>query len=71
MGLVVCVGEIVGGTGMPLVGKIADATSLAAPMLMQIGCAVVGGLLSLFLIETAPAVVARRSAAAAAQVSAS
>ena len=71
MGLVVCVGEIVGGTGMPLVGKIADATSLAAPMLMQIGCAVAGGLLSLFLIETAPAVVARRAAAAGAQVSTS
>ena len=63
MGLVVCVGEIVGGTGMPLVGRIADATSLAAPMLMQTGCAIAGGLLSLFLIETAPAVVARRGIA--------
>ena len=56
MGLIVGVGEIIGGFGGPtLAGWIADRTSLAAPILMQAGCALAGGLLSLFLIESAPA----------------
>jgi MFS family permease len=55
MGLVVGVGEIVGGFGGPtLAGWIADQTSLAAPILMQMGCALMGGLLAIFLTETAP-----------------
>jgi MFS family permease len=56
MGLIVGVGEIIGGFGGPtLAGWIADRTSLAAPILMQAGCAVMGGVLSLFLVESAPA----------------
>jgi predicted MFS family arabinose efflux permease len=63
MGLVVGIGEIAGGFGFPTIaGRIADHTSLAAPMLMQLGCAVVGGVLSMFLIETAPVKVAQRAA---------
>jgi MFS family permease len=55
MGLVVCVGEVVGGFAInALTGRLADATSLAAPPLMQAACALVGALLCLFLIETAP-----------------
>ena len=62
MGLVVGIGEIAGGFGLPtLAGRIADHTSLAAPMLMQMGCALVAGVLSMFLIETAPAKLQRRS----------
>jgi hypothetical protein len=60
MGLIVGVGEIIGGFGGPtLAGWIADRSSLAAPILMQAGCAVMGGVLSLFLIESAPAKVAQ------------
>jgi MFS family permease len=60
MGLIVGVGEIIGGFGGPtLAGWVADQTSLAAPILMQAGCAVMGGVLSLFLIESAPAKVGR------------
>lgn len=56
MGLIVGVGEIIGGAGGPaLAGWVADKTSLAAPILMQAGCALMGGVLSLFLIESAPA----------------
>jgi MFS family permease len=60
MGLIVGVGEILGGFGGPtLAGWIADRTSLAAPILMQAGCAVAGGVLALFLEESAPVKVGR------------
>jgi MFS transporter, ACS family, hexuronate transporter len=63
MGLVVCVGEVFGGFGITSVsGALADAWSVTAPILIEAGCAVAGGLLCLFLVETAPA---RLSAAAA------
>jgi MFS family permease len=56
MGLVVGVGEVVGGVVTPTIsGSIADHTSLAAHMVVMIVCALGGGLLSLFLKETAPA----------------
>ncbi len=56
MGLVVGAGEIVGGVLSPTIsGWIADQTSLAAHMVVMMVCAVCGGLLSLFLRETAPA----------------
>jgi MFS family permease len=56
MGLVVGAGEIVGGVLSPTIsGWIADQTSLAAHMVVMIVCALCGGLLSLFLRETAPA----------------
>lgn len=56
MGLVVGIGEIVGGFAVPpIAGTIADQTSLAAPILIEAGCALVGGLFAVFLVETAPA----------------
>jgi len=55
MGLVVGAGEIVGGVLSPTIsGWIADQTSLVAHMVVMIVCAFCGGLLSLFLRETAP-----------------
>lgn len=55
MGLVVGVGELFGGVAAPTVaGAIADSTSLAAPMVVMIVCAAIAGVLSLFLVETAP-----------------
>jgi MFS family permease len=55
MGLVVGAGEIVGGVLSPTIsGWIADRTSLAAHMVVMMVCALCGGLLSLFLRETAP-----------------
>jgi MFS transporter, ACS family, hexuronate transporter len=56
MGLVVCAGEVVGGFGITsLAGKIADLSSRETAILMQAGCALIGGLLCFFLVETAPA----------------
>ncbi len=55
MGLVVCIGEIVGGFGTPLVGgRAADLTTLAAPIQLAAACALGGTILTLFLKETAP-----------------
>jgi len=55
MGLVVGAGEIVGGVLSPTIsGWIADQTSLAAHMVVMMVCALCGGVLSLFLTETAP-----------------
>ena len=58
MGLVVGIGEILGGVCGPiLAGWLADHTSLGrdAPMLMLIACAGIAGVIALFLKETAPA----------------
>lgn len=55
MGLVVCIGEIIGGFGMPLAGGwAADLTTLAAPIQLAAACALGGTILTLFLKETAP-----------------
>ena len=55
MGMVVCIGEIVGGFLLPVLsGWVADQTSLAAPILIAAACALCGGLLGLLLEETAP-----------------
>jgi len=55
MGLIVCVGEVVGGFAFTwLAGVLADRSSLVTPVLIETGCAVVAGLLCLLLIETAP-----------------
>ncbi len=55
MGLVTLVGEVVGGSCAPLIaGKIADLTTLAAPLQIAAACAVGGTILALFLKETAP-----------------
>jgi MFS family permease len=55
MGLVTCIGELVGGFVAPLAGgRAADLTTLAAPIQIAIACAFTAGILSLFLKETAP-----------------
>ena len=55
MGLVVCIGELVGGFASPwLAGALADQSSLRAPMLFVTVCAFLGGVSALFLKETAP-----------------
>lgn len=55
MGLVTCIGEVVGGFGAPLLGgKAADLSTLAAPIQIAAICALGGTVLSLFLKETAP-----------------
>jgi predicted MFS family arabinose efflux permease len=56
LGLVMGLGEFLGGTSVPtLAGSAADHYGLAAPMFIASGCALIGGLLALFLRETAPA----------------
>ena len=55
MGLVVCIGELIGGAAVPpMAGWIADQTSLAAPVIVVGVCAFCGGVAALFLKETAP-----------------
>jgi MFS family permease len=55
MGLVVCIGELVGGAAIPpAAGWIADRTSLAAPVIVVGVCAFCAGVAALFLRETAP-----------------
>ncbi len=55
MGLVVCVGEVLGGSGLvALAGKVADLTQLSTAVLMMAGAGAIGCLLCCFLVETAP-----------------
>ena len=50
LGMVVGLGEILGGVAGPwLAGWAADLYGLRAPLLIQGGCAIVGCLLALFL----------------------
>jgi MFS family permease len=64
MGLVVAIGELIGGAAVPPVaGWIADRTSLAAPVIVVGVCAFCAGVAALFLKETAP----RKVGAAAVQ----
>jgi MFS transporter, ACS family, hexuronate transporter len=66
LGLIVGVGEVVGGAfGPPIAGKLADLYGLQAPMYMAMVCAVMGGLLALGLKETAPVKVGARKLAPA------
>lgn len=70
MGLVVCIGELIGGAAVPpLAGWLADRTSLAAPIVVLGICAFCAGIAALFLIETAPSRIAgaRASRQAAAE----
>jgi len=68
LGMVMGLGEVLGGVSAPAVaGWAADRYSLQVPMFMQAGCAVVAAALALFLTETAPARLARRTAASHAQ----
>jgi predicted MFS family arabinose efflux permease len=55
MGLVVCVGEVLGGSGLvALAGKMADLTQLSTAVLMMAGSGAIGAVLCFFLVETAP-----------------
>jgi MFS family permease len=48
-------GEIIGGVIAPAAaGRVADATSLAAPFWISFACALISAVLTLFLTETAP-----------------
>ncbi len=70
MGLVVCIGELIGGAAVPpLAGWLADRTSLAAPIVVLGICAFCAGIAALFLVETAPSRIAgaRASRQAAAE----
>jgi MFS family permease len=63
MGLVVCIGELIGGAGVPpAAGWIADQTSLAAPVVVVGICAFGAGVAALFLKETAPGKVGHATA---------
>ena len=55
LGMVVGLGEILGGVSAPAIaGRAADHYGLRAPVMMMAVCAVVGTVLALFLRETAP-----------------
>jgi MFS family permease len=55
LGMVVGLGEILGGVGAPAIsGRAADHYGLQAPLMIMVACAVVGTALALFLRETAP-----------------
>jgi predicted MFS family arabinose efflux permease len=61
MGLVVCIGELVGGFASPwLAGVLADSSSLQAPMYYCVVCAFLSGVAALFLKETAPSQVGKK-----------
>jgi MFS family permease len=56
MGLIVCVGELIGGFLTPIAaGRAADLTTLQAPLFISAASAALAAVFSLFLIETAPA----------------
>jgi predicted MFS family arabinose efflux permease len=55
MGLVVCVGEVLGGSALvALAGKLADLTQLTTAILMMAASGAIGAVLCFFLVETAP-----------------
>jgi MFS family permease len=67
LGLVMGLGEILGGVSGPWVaGWAADQYGLRAPIMIEAGCAIVGTVLALFLKETAPACLGSPVAVAAA-----
>ena len=55
LGMVVGLGEILGGVSAPAIaGRAADHYGLQAPVMIMAACAIVGTVLALFLRETAP-----------------
>jgi MFS family permease len=55
LGMVVGLGEVLGGVGAPAIaGRAADRYGLQAPTIIMAVCALVGPMLALFLRETAP-----------------
>ncbi|MCW2390752.1 putative MFS family arabinose efflux permease [Sphingobium sp. B1D7B] len=64
LGLTMGSAEILGGVFAPsLTGVAADATSLAAPLWIMVVLAILGGIVAIFLTETAPSQRARMAAA--------
>jgi len=62
MGIVMGVGEILGGVFSPsIAGALSDSYGLTAPLWFLTGLAVLGSFTALFLKETAPRVVRRRA----------
>jgi MFS family permease len=60
LGMVVGLGEILGGVGAPAIsGRAADHYGLQAPLIIMAFCAIVGTVLALFLRETAPTAISR------------
>ncbi|MCY1670869.1 MFS transporter [Novosphingobium sp. SL115] len=67
-GVVMGAGEVLGGVLAPLfAGAMADVYGLTAPLWLMFGCTLLAGFCTLFLIESAPRVLARRSAPALAR----
>ena len=63
MGLVVCVGEVLGGSVLvALAGRVADLTQQSTAVLMMAASGVIGCVLCLFLVETAPVKAGGRTA---------
>ncbi len=63
LGMVVGLGEILGGVSAPAIaGRAADLYGLQAPIMIMAACAIVGTVLALFLRETAPIRLSRTSA---------
>lgn len=61
LGMVVGLGEILGGVSAPAIaGRAADRYGLQAPLMIMAACAIVGTVLALFLRETAPIRLARQ-----------
>ena len=55
LGMVVGLGEVLGGVGAPAIaGRAADHYGLQAPIMIMGVCAIAGTVLALFLHETAP-----------------
>jgi len=61
LGLTMGSAEILGGVFAPgIAGAAADASTLAAPLWIMIGLTIIGGIVAMFLRETAPRVLAKR-----------
>ena len=68
LGMVVGLGEILGGVSAPAIaGRAADHYGLQAPLVIMAACALVGTVLALFLRETAPICLARQARPGAAE----
>jgi len=66
MGLVVCVGEVLGGSGLvALAGKFADLTQQSTAVLMMAAAGALGCMLCFLLVETAPVKLRARAASTA------
>jgi sugar phosphate permease len=66
MGLVVMIGELIGGVSIPpIAGRLADTYGLELALYVQGALALGAGLAALLVVETNPRILARRAALAA------